>query len=1204
MHLGDGRWWHTERREKLLRCVTCNLSFVTSIFWKLLPHQESAKEMENGDPPVLHGCREPGENGVVALVLPSISNFSVSSTRRILHVIELCSQALLDEKKIGRPDCNILLLSHMFYLGYLERLLEDTSHVFLSCMQTDADINITMDSTHRKHLLHRRSISLGSIDAVIEFWRLLLAAVGGLPENDVTARVLTSMSDAESDFDMTVLRRKVALLSVRYLFQWWAHPLVYRLPPISQRGVLDLLHASMKVLTDLKALPSRSSQPLFEERASSVSTSMQASSQTLFLQSSVAGGDPGEEASSRYSLARRRRSPGESSLRQGGVDAATSPVLRSSTSEDAVDGGVVIDHAEEGYVTRVLPMIERITDIALAVEMDAVGLLLSQVYRSAHPACVALIMKGSEGSNFPSSGYSAASDSAALLRSPTMIPPISRELTTLMVLNQLHKCYERAFWTPPTLQVVHLSWLFRNAMNLFTSINDKKGEANSSLLDADISHALYGLLHAILLLLTGKVNSKTMRNSAHEVLVYLFSRDVVYKNFPERLISAVHRTFNAINGQNFRDPSIFHLIQWVTPALLILDVFAQSYLLDKGLIQSVVEELHKTLRVSAGTTSAEHRVSGWIGSSDTVISKETLDLLMLEFGGLEREDSASTGGRLRLSEDSDIGAPSGRHILEDAASPSADMARGDNNPSNEDTENEPKEREKTEHTLPEALASVKPVLYTGGLSAASYRSCVQLSLQILSQAGNKKSSAHNLLSQSCLQLLAHLLLNEEGKQEFLVLRGAQSLLCSSVSIQGLSTLVFTILQRSFEESKSLLSVMESSIRLCMTRLAKQKPTATISSSSKGPRVQLRLFLQELSPLMLRDEAVFLSLMRSMLQVQRVDKVTYVSLISAPPSTPTVGSAADHSANVGILDRRTTTPSHDRAVSSSASMNTPSETRGKLVSGVESSFKSKSISHKKLDSAGGVACASLSHPLSPCVYASFETILVALCSQLAKVLEYFRGNLEDEKEAFSSSECCLTITDLFLILADLVYTIPGLATCIHRFNMNKLATSQNSALVSCIANTRHAITSQPISPTRILTFLVHNLVEYDTQLDDFCQRSLSSASPAGVARFDAVKALVGPSLEDSVSYFLASLIARPGDGRRRALEEILDVLRVLNFLFLTVLVSNFLLAHTVLGRRTSGLVSQGKGHDGDGQDCYLPYNPASIVDLASDLHRTH
>jgi hypothetical protein len=95
------------------------------------------------------------------------------------------------------------------------------------------------------------------------------------------------------------------------------------------------------------------------------------------------------------------------------------------------------------------------------------------------------------------------------------------------------------------------------------------------------------------------------------------------------------------------------------------------------------------------------------------------------------------------------------------------------------------------------------------------------------------------------------------------------------------------------------------------------------------------------------------------------------------------------------------------------------------------------------------------------------------------------------------------------------------------------------IVAFHAQTHHAISDRHVSSPRLLTFLLHNLIAYDINLDD-CRKHIG-VDPWNKT-LDEIKSLAGPSVEDAAAYFLAALIARPGDGRRRALEELLDVLR--------------------------------------------------------------
>lgn len=74
---------------------------------------------------------------------------------------------------------------------------------------------------------------------------------------------------------------------------------------------------------------------------------------------------------------------------------------------------------------------------------------------------------------------------------------VSREVTTVMVLNQMMRCLERQCWSEGLMKTIQLTWLYRSAVSILNE--DDKITSKFS--------RLYGILHAILLLLAGRVAS-------------------------------------------------------------------------------------------------------------------------------------------------------------------------------------------------------------------------------------------------------------------------------------------------------------------------------------------------------------------------------------------------------------------------------------------------------------------------------------------------------------------------------------------------------------------------------------------------------------------------------------------------------------------------------------------------------------------------
>jgi hypothetical protein len=1166
--------------------IEMNVRLLISCLSNLLPGNQSEFRREVALP----GPSDQSKGSFVAFCIPTLAEFDLTGCFRAIHVVELCSSLLFDEKRIGKNDCNTLLLAHLFYSGILEKLMGVTVNVYLSCLRLapassttgpsalEVD-NLSMDegdvSSHgdtdegrreRRMLKERRILAVSNVDNVIEFWRIFLNSMGGTADADPLARRLQSMANDDCDFDALVLRRKVLQLVLRHIYQCWSHPLMYSLPPTTVRTMLDMMHVSVKNLLDVKAFPSRFVAATTRDKtdaklsissligldpasdALSSSTSRISADDHIFMDENgfLTVALPRNEGDT-LSAAEPGRVPrsGTSRLNTSGDALA---YVSSATSTASPSGAV---SAFSSSTTAILPPIAKHSEEELLTDKETVQLMLKQVYRSIHPSCLSLLELGVKNQ-----GVHWSSEAALANKSFT------REQATMMVLKELHKCYERSTWVANTLQIIHLAWLYRKTLGILRAP------------DRINYGALYNLLHAILLLLSGKVSGRVC---GHEALTLIFSRESRYSCLCDLLLETMERTLQQEADHPGQDPE---QIEWISPAILLLDVFSQSYLVDQGIMRQTLSELEKVLKATGRN------------DTDCLVSIDAISLLKLEFRDRSQKETPEPDSNERdfinsIAPEPIMETESSETVLstiEDGIASSPELAsnlvissvskaeirrekqvafiencvicrntldvpsigydssvvdvkcstiaRGACSHSFhlDCIENWTKSRSvcpecdtswsvESSYTL-ELKADVEDVvsssstavlLRDGGLSVGNKKKALRLCLGILA-INRRESPMQNLLSQSCLQLLIHILDEDEVKQEFLVNRGLHQLLDMSASFSGLSNHIFTVAQRVFEDMKCLSQVMETAMKLCIVRLAKSKPPVS-SRDPPLPRVQLRFFLEALSPLIVRNQAVFLQAMRSHVQLTRLDKAVYVSI---KPMTMVDGDK-------------------DKSLKTTTDIVIHPDVSSTPTAGGNSAVKSKHISHHKKG-----ANETHAHFLPQPVYTAFESMILAICSQLAIAVTI----LSTEDTIAQNVTCCLKLPELFFTLADLVYTIPGLATCIHRFNISKINALQHPIVSACIGKMKHAITGKPISPTRFLPFLIHTLVAYDAQLE-VCQKL--SAAEVGIAKpwtnkIDSIKELVGLSLDDSASYFLAALIARPGDGRRRALEELLEVLR--------------------------------------------------------------
>jgi hypothetical protein len=90
-------------------------------------------------------------------------------------------------------------------------------------------------------------------------------------------------------------------------------------------------------------------------------------------------------------------------------------------------------------------------------------------------------------------------------------------------------------------------------------------------------------------------------------------------------------------------------------------------------------------------------------------------------------------------------------------------------------------------------------------------------------------------------------------------------------------------------------------------------------------------------------------------------------------------------------------------------------------------------------------------------------------------------------------------------------------------------------------TLHVVSGAVLPSNLFLTFLVHRLV---IPHPSFCVKVTEpGADKTSIELRDMLKGISGGGVDDAATYLLAALASRPGDGRRRTLEELISALRV-------------------------------------------------------------
>ena len=395
----------------------------------------------------------------------------------------------------------------------------------------------------------------------------------------------------------------------------------------------------------------------------------------------------------------------------------------------------------------------------------------------------------------------------------------------------------------------------------------------------------------------------------------------------------------------------------------------------------------------------------------------------------------------------------------------------------------------------------------------------------------------------------------------------------------MNSVVFTLLQQVLEDEKFLTQSMVTAIRLCLLRLSKQS----------SPHVLFKNFMEVISPVVFREQALFMKVLKSHTHIKCMSGQNFISLRETPlveDKTPTVAAAGTETALVPVepaaagaaaapavaapaevpvasaskkqrlTDGSAATTAVHSAVKPSTTTPGASQTSAH-ASGIKSGAKrvlQDSTAHVPPPSASkaaphGTSNAVTSHneSVNEIVDELFTRII---CKYLSIKTMDAEGNTKLTTD-FVAADTSLTIAQMLIIAADLIASLPSFAISVHRyvFNLSKVP-SWAAQVASAELPVKHALTGQTLGGL-FVTFVVHALllparVSYPAAADVTADGTAAAdVKTKKAARIAAVEKLAGApaALRDACSYFLASLASRPGEGRRRVLNEVLNTANI-------------------------------------------------------------
>jgi hypothetical protein len=818
----------------------------------------------------------------------------------------------------------------------------------------------------------------------------------------------------------------------------------------------------------------------------------------------------------------------------------------------------------------------------------------------------------------------------------------TRENATVMVLQFMIKCLERySSWPESGLRLVQLAWFHKRAIEILTEgvySTDIDLNVTSEIppLNQERCSRLYGLLHAILLLFHNKINpSNQTRNSGttpFEICFIVFSCDERYSRLYNLLAKQLEYVSEHENLSQFFDSSdenanaasnfslmtseIDSRLQWIAPAVLLLDTMAQSILIDVNGLEGTINTFRKSKFDDVGFL-ADIKKKGF---HDTIITDESFKTIDQYY--LSRLKKQITSNEDNHDEEKSASTSHVRFQSRDKFSLSTNPLRSKRKRSIDQTDDD-KPHEEIQESLPLTSSSASQAdeqflpLSNDGLSLETKLTCVEFSLKMIKQLNlaakkiEKLPEERQTLSNFCnslvhaiLQLLVHVTRSSESRDRFQKLNGANDVLNLLTKFDGMQTMVFTLLQHQLEDDQYLQTTMETTIRLCLSRLV---------NDSNG--VPYRVMIEALTPLIYRNQRIFLKALKSMVKIVRCGPHTFVRLKENKSYVQPVLDSK------GESQQKTSTTSDEKqpeAVEGNVEVNDSSATK-RLKTAHETSTVADTMvvseEHAPLadsiTSVLNVVADSALHSHAgekrndkkdaketgksqPLVRMTTPNNGIGGKRSLSKTtsLKFQRSNSfssnssQDDHRKLSQSqlivedllgrivlkwhraksissmnmatdpdilfdkvlESSLSVSELLLTTADLVSSVSGLIGFIHRYNVVKFInrTSFNINTSSELFQLRHCMTNQPLITTSFITFLIHHIiVSPDDDAGDTSGAEKSKEKPnKPESKLDElVRKMNGENLHQNGSYLLSALVSRPGEGRRRILIELLNTLKM-------------------------------------------------------------
>eukprot|EP00934_Nitzschia_sp_Nitz4_P006861 Nitzschia sp. Nitz4//scaffold116_size91068//11601//24470//NITZ4_004949-RA/size91068-processed-gene-0.22-mRNA-1//1//CDS//3329533551//6851//frame0 len=348
-----------------------------------------------------------------------------------------------------------------------------------------------------------------------------------------------------------------------------------------------------------------------------------------------------------------------------------------------------------------------------------------------------------------------------------------------------------------------------------------------------------------------------------------------------------------------------------------------------------------------------------------------------------------------------------------------------------------------------------------------------------------------------------------------------------VRFTGHTGLITHLLRRLLEDDHSLQLAMETEICGTMTKIHRKHSNAR---SDGKPRVGLKEFIQATTPILCREPQTYMKALAATVNFEHPGNADsegyFVTLLSVAERTRKSKLVGEVSKKWGT-SKISKSPPHRRSSFGKSKRSGPGpRSKTPVRSNTKHGNTPKKIKREKSDSKDRVeddAKPSAAH----FVTSSLLNYLLRICDYPAQIFSNESGDGSD----LGYDSGFLWAADILGILSDLVMAVPACATAIHKF---RPSTSRGKA-----TSLNHALRGSSSPPKTFVGFLLHSLIVQDRWSSLLEAHHSAELPPLEEKRKRVISRRA--KVAQSAGRLLVALVARPGEGRRRVIAELVFAL---------------------------------------------------------------